>query len=147
MKNKHIKFKAKPANILIYDDENITYYQGTWTSIEQSFPNYIESSYISDYTPRIIPMNYDIHITSNDLEQLDNIKLDETIMKRIAKYNKQKECQRLDKEIKQKEEKIKELDDLLQDKEKRWNKVKDYIKNIYEISLDEDYDDEDWEEE
>lgn len=144
MKNKHINFKAKPANILIYDDENIVYYQGTYTFIE-STANYDSGHYI-DGTSYDYVLTHDIHLASPDLEQLDNIKLDETTMKRIAKYNKQRECQRLDKKIKQKEEKIKELDSLLQDKEKRWDKVKDYIKNIYEISLDEDYDDEDWEE-
>ena len=144
MKNKCINFKAKPANILIYDEENITYYQGTWTYIE-STANYDSGHYI-DGTDYNYVLNHDIHVISRDLEQLDNIKLDETTMKRIAKYNKQRECQRLDKEINEKQERIKELDDLLQDKEKRWKKVKDYIKNIYEISLDEDYDDEDWEE-
>lgn len=145
MKNKHINFKAKPANILIYDDENIVYYQGTYTYIEST--SHCDSGHYIDGTSYNYVLNHDIHLVSPDLEQLDNIKLDETTMKRIAKYNKQRECQRLDKEINEKQERIKELDDLLQDKEKRWNKVKDYIKNIYEISLDEDYDDEDWEEE
>lgn len=70
------------------------------------------------------------------------MELDPTTMKRIAVYNKQQECKRLDKEIKEKQEKIKELDDLLKDKEKRWDKVKSYIKKIYEINSDdeEDYD-------
>ena len=65
-------------------------------------------------------------------------------MKRIAKFNKEIEIKKLDETIKNKQEKIKELDNLLQDKEKRWNKVKDYIKNIYNISLEDDYDDEEY---
>ena len=43
-----------------------------------------------------------------------------------------------------KQEKIKELDDLLQDKEKRWDKVKKYIEDIYNIDLENDYDDEEY---
>lgn len=55
-----------------------------------------------------------------------------------------KECKRLDKEIEEKENRIKELDDLLQDKEKRWNKVKQYIKQVYEIENIDDLDDDDY---
>ena len=35
---------------------------------------------------------------------------------------------------------LKELDDKLKDKEKRWEKVKQYIANIYDLDLEEDYD-------
>lgn len=142
-KKKPIQYNKK-ANILIYDDENIKYYQGTWTSIEASTPNYIDCSYISDYSTRVLPTNYDIHIISNDLEEFDNINLDDTTMKRIAKFNKQQECKRLDKEMEEKQKRIKELDNLLHDKEKRWNKVKEYIKNIYEINLYDDTNDYDY---
>ena len=51
--------------------------------------------------------------------------------------------EKLNKEIKNKKEQIKELDDKLTDKEKRWDKVKQYIANIYDLDLEED-DDYEW---
>lgn len=72
---------------------------------------------------------------------LDNIMLDETTMKRIAKYNKEVEVIRLDNAIKEKKNKIKELDDILQDKEGRVKKLKDFVAKIYDIDLDEDDED------
>ncbi len=78
--------------------------------------------------------------TANNFDE-DTIKLDETMMKRIAKYNKEKELQKIEQQIKEKEKQIKELDDKLQDKEKRWQKVKEYIANIYDLNLEDDEDD------
>lgn len=77
-------------------------------------------------------------------KQKDYIELDPTTMKRIAKYNKEVEIEKLNEEIKIKEKEIRELDNKLKDKEKRWEKVKKYIANIYDIDIkeDEDY----WEE-
>ena len=66
-------------------------------------------------------------------------------MKRILKYNKEVEIDELNKEIENKKKQIKELDDKLKDKEKRWEKVKQYIANIYDLDLEEDYDEDyDW---
>lgn len=139
MKKKKVEeFVPKATNVIIYDDKNIMYYQGAFTYFEQK-ANIDSGMYISGETYHNI-MSYSIILDVPNLEQLDNIMLDETTMKRIAKYNKQQECKRLDKEIKEKQDKIKELDNLLQDKEKRWNKVKEYIKNIYEIDVYEDDD-------
>ena len=50
------------------------------------------------------------------------------------------EIEKLNKEIESKKEEIKELDDKLKDREQRWEKVKEYIANIYDIDLDEDSD-------
>lgn len=140
MKKKKIEeFVPKATRVIIYDDKNIMYYQGAFTYFEQN-ANVDSGMYMSGETYHNI-MSWSIRLDIPNLEQLDNITLDETTMKRIAKYNKQQECKRLDKEIKEKQDKIKELDNLLQDKEKRWNKVKEYIKKIYEIDLYEDDDD------
>lgn len=131
-------FEIQPANILIYDDKNIKYYHGVLTQMNNS--PIIDSGRFLSGEPYSRVMGYDINFYSADLEELNNIMLDETTMKRIAVYNKQQECKRLDKEIKEKQDAIDKLDDLLKDKEKRWNKVKEYIKNIYEINLHEDDD-------
>lgn len=133
------------ANILIYDNENIKYYKGNLVNIE-AHTQYDSGVYMSGEPYNYI-YGYDIIMNSSHLEETANIELDDTTMKRIAKFNKTQECKRLDKKIEAKEEKIKELDDLLQDKEKRWKKVNQYIKNIYDLDLEEDEDDdyyEDW---
>ena len=125
-------------NILCYNKDLMFYYHGVPTIFDHK-PEVIH--YCSSFDPyertAISPYNT-MEIQTDGFEKLDNIMLDDTTMKRIAKFNKTQECKRLDKEIKEKENRIKELDDLLQDKEKRWNKVKEYIKNIYEINLDEE---------
>lgn len=140
MKKKKVEeFVPKATNVIIYDDKNIMYYQGAFTYFEQN-ANVDSGMYMNGKIYHNI-MSWSIRLDVPNLEKFDNIILDETTMKRIAKYNKQQECKRLDKEIKEKQGRIKELDNLLQDKEKRWNKVKEYIKNIYEINLYEDDDD------
>lgn len=147
MANKKI-FKANSScvgNILIYNNENITYYHGKIVNFtnEPIVERYIS---IEDDIPRTNLLGSTVFFQVGCGEETNNIELDDTTMKRIAKFNKTQECKRLDKEIKAKEEKIKELDDLLHDKEKRWKKVNQYIKNIYDLDLDEDDDDdyEDW---
>lgn len=130
--------RIKPMNVLLYDDNNIIYYDGVLTSIdmEEQINEYNLNGKISkEIAGRIITLNVSY------FSQIDNIKLDDTTMKRIAVFNKQRECKRLDKIIEEKKKVIKELDDNLQDKEKRWEKVKKYIANIYDLDLKDDYDD------
>ena len=138
-----IKRVSNPK-IIIYDDENMQYIVGTVGNfgidsgepIEITSPMDFERKYIS-------PMYNFFQCEILNCEQLDNIMLDETTMKRIAKYNKEIEVKRLDNTIKEKQDKIKELDDILQDKEGRVKKLKAFVANIYNIDLDEydeDYD-------
>lgn len=132
------------SNILVYDDENIMYYHGKIVSFcNEAIVNKGRFINGENYTNII---GNSVCFNTSCIEESESIKLDDTTMKRIAKFNKNQEIKRLDKKIQEKQNKIKELDSLLQDKEKRWNKVKDYIKNIYDISLDDDYDDydDDW---
>ena len=127
-------------NILIYDNENIKYFSGTFTTIAAE-PNLITYEGINDRVKTTITRSHTITLETSDLEEFNNIELDDTTMKRIAKFNKEQECKRLEQEIEKKQNKIKELDNLLKDKEKRWNKVKEYIAKIYEIDINDDYDD------
>lgn len=149
--------KIKPTiiqypKILIYDDNAVNYIEGYISEI-CSEPIEIDCTSINDTTYKTYTgATTHMELTISNAEQVDCVKLDPTLMKRIAKYNKQQECKQLDKIIKEKEEvianknkEIEELDNLLKDKEKRWNKVKEYIKNIYDISVEED--DYDYEEE
>lgn len=139
------RFEPKPMNILIYDDKDIKYYDGVITSIDMEGD--IDTGHYITGEAYAYVRSYNLNITVPSLGEHDNVKLDDTLMKRIAKFNKEEECERLNELIEEKKEKIKELDDLLMDKEKRWNKVKEYIKNIYEIDTDEDWDDWDDDEE
>lgn len=128
-------------NILVYNDDWIVYYAGVLASFDKE-P--LIDEFEGEYFKQSILVGTNIRFFVPKLEQFETIKLDDTLMKRIAKFNKEVEIKKLDETIKNKQEKIKELDDLLQDKEKRWEKVKDYIKNIYNISLEDDYDDEEY---
>lgn len=130
------------TKVLIYNDNNISYIEGFLLNLEAS--SNVETVRDIDGTDRttISSINYNFLVSYP--EQKDYIDLDPTTMKRIAKYNKEVEIEKLNEEIKIKEKEIKELDNKLQDKEKRWEKVKKYIANIYDIDIkeDEDY----WEE-
>ena len=128
------------ANVLIYNDKFINYRHAVPVSID-SVPRFIEyGSNMLGSRQRDVISNT-ITMETGAYEELENIQLDPTLMKRIAVFNKKQECKRLDKEIEEKKEQIKELDDLLKDKEKRWQKVKEYIANIYELDIDNDYED------
>lgn len=134
--------KTDKYNILVYNDEYMIYYDGILASFNKE--NIWDNGYFATGEHYQYLLGTNIRFTVPCLEQHETIKLDDTLMKRIAKFNKEVEIKKLDETIKNKQEKIKELDNLLQDKEKRWNKVKDYIKNIYNISLEDAYDDEEY---
>jgi len=123
------------VKILIYDDENIAYKTGYCTSFGVSSDAMEVTSILDDSKVHIQPMTADLHCEISNYEELDNITLDETTMKRIAKYNKEVEIKRLDEKIKEKKEKIKELDDILTDKNKRVDMLKNYIANIFDIDV------------
>lgn len=132
----------KGTKVLIYNDNNIEYIEGFLLNWEAN-PDVETERYI-DGTNRTIISSINYNLLVSNPKQKDYIELDPTTMKRIAKYNKEVEIEKLNEEIKIKEKEIKELDNKLKDKEKRWEKVKKYIANIYDIDIkeDEDY----WEE-
>ena len=126
------------ANILVYDNENMVYCGGVLTGFDYE-PIYQTYDNMHGYKEHI---NLGANITARvpNFETFDNITLDETTMKRIAKFNKTRECAKLDKEIEKKKKEIEELDDILQDKSNRVKKIKEYIMHIYDIDLDDDDD-------
>ncbi len=139
-----IKQVSNPK-IIICDDENIQYIVGTFGNFEINSGEPIEITTSKDFERQYIPPMYNyFECEMRNCEQLDNIMLDETTMKRIAKYNKEVEVKRLDNTIKEKKDKIKELDDILQDTEGRVKKLKEFVANIYNINLDEDDENYDW---
>ena len=133
--------KTDKYNILVYNDEYMIYYNGVLASFSKE-P--LIDEFDTEYFKHSVLVGTNIRFSVPNLEQNETIKLDDTLMKRIAKFNKEIEIKKLDETIKNKQEKMKELDNLLQDKEKRWKKVKDYIANIYNIDLEDDYDDEEY---
>lgn len=133
--------KINKPKILVYDDENIRYMVGdlvTFTHEPQV------EYYESNGHKKAISIRTICDFAIDESKLLDNIMLDDTTMKRIAKYNKEVEVIKLDNAIKEKKNKIKELDDILQDKEGRVKKIKDFVAKIYDIDLDEDDEDYDW---
>lgn len=130
------------GNILIYNDKDIKYYKGVPMNFDV-YTDSVEYRYIDGRSTNI-PICTSLTANISNFEELDNIMLDETTMKRIAKYNKEVEVKRLDNTIKEKKDKIKELDDILQDKEGRVKKLKEFVANIYDIDLNEDDEDYDY---
>lgn len=142
-----IEKKINKPRILIYDNENINYRVGYLGNIQEVMPEQIEITSLGGIQPQYISSS--CHMFTCDIsnyQELDTIELDPTTMKRIAKYNKEIECLKLDADIKEKKEQIKELEDILNDRENRVKKLKQYIKDIWNIDVydfDED-DDYDW---
>lgn len=134
------------GTMLIYDKDNIRYYSGSPTQIEVDDDNAQFDDYDMPFSKHTAIVVKRITLQVPNVETLDNIVLDDTTMKRIAKFNKNQEIKRLDKAIQEKQEKIKKLEDILYDREKRVDKLKEYIEKIYDINLDEDdeYEDYDW---
>lgn len=118
------------VKVIVYDDKNIKYLTGYMGDYRYE-PIYVNGKII----PIAVRQSFDI----TDINRTDTIQLDETLMKRIAKYNKEKECQQLDKKIEEKKAKIKELDDILTDRVGRVEKLKEFIAKIYDIDLYNDY--------
>lgn len=124
------------VKVIVYDDENIKYLTGYMGDFR-----YEPICVNGEITPITVRQSFDI----TDINKTDTIQLGETLMKRIAKYNKEKECQQLDKKIKEKKAKIKELDDILTDRVGRVEKLKEFIAKIYDIDLYDDNEYDDWE--
>lgn len=127
------------GNILIYNDKDIQYFHGVPIEIgaETGYMNYDGGrGYMQSF-----PTHHLLTASIIDFKQLDNITLDDTTMKRIAKFNKEIDIKKLDKEIEEKKKQIDELDSILQDREGRIDKLKDFIKDIYTIDLNEDEED------
>ncbi len=130
------------GNILIYNDTDIQYFHGV--PIDIGMEQFYEE-YNSIFDGRqMIPTNRLLTASISSFEELENITLDDTTMKRIAKFNKEVDIKKLDKEIEEKKKQIDELDNVLQDREGRIDKLKNFIKDIYKINLDEDDEDYDW---
>ena len=128
------------TRVIIYDDNNIQYIVGDGASFEWE-PQYkiFESM---DGVRTHFPMGVVVTLGLSNAECLDSIKLDNTLMRRIATFNKEQECKRFDKMIEERVARIKELDDILNDKEKRVEKLKKFVATLYDIDIDDD--DEDW---
>lgn len=119
------------VKVIVYDDKSIRYLTGYMGDYRYE-PIYVNGKII----PIAVRQSFDI----TDINRTDTIQLDKTLMRRIAKYSKEKECQQLDEKIKEKKAKIKELDDILTDRVGRVEKLKEFIAKIYDIDLyDDDY--------
>ena len=134
----------KEPRILIYDDENMDYRVGRLGIFGSAPEPPIEITGWRDNTRKYIPApTASFECTVSNYEELEHIKLDDTTMRRIAKFNKEIDIKKLDETIKEKQEKVKELDDILQDREGRINKLKKFVAELYDMDLsgeDEDYD-------
>lgn len=130
--------------IIVYDEENMKYLEGNVENIEveTNFIDYRDDKGMSHF----IPYNNVYTIAAYNMSDTETIKLDETMMKRILKFNKDIEIKNIDKQIQHKKEKIEELDDFIQDKTKRIEKLKKFVEKLYELDIEQDDDEYCWEE-
>ena len=140
--------KVNIPKILIWDDDNLVYYEGVCGSFNL-IPDIIEyRTLANDSVNRLQGRDTDFNCSISNMQEKKNIDLDPTLMKRIAKYNKELDVAKLDELIKEKEEYIKELNDVLNDRTKRVDKLRKYIAKIWNIDVsneddyEDDYDDE-----
>jgi predicted RNase H-like nuclease (RuvC/YqgF family) len=127
-------------NILIYDDKNLEYVTGilVGTTLE---PKIMEYKSIIDFGEKYISTGrarlcFDVQ----NCKKKETVHFDDTLMKRIAKHNKEAEIEKLDKKLKAKENRIKELEEKIEDREQRWKKIQEFVSEIYDLSLEDDYD-------
>ena len=140
MGDKILPTMIKKPRVIIYDDKDMQYIVGDYGSLDYE-PQFMTVESL-DGTRQSFPLNTIITLSVNDTDFVDNIKLDATLMKRIAVFNKEQECKRLDKEIHDKRQQVKEIEAVLEDRERRLNKLKEFIAHIYEIDVnDDDWDD------
>lgn len=127
------------TNIIIYDEKEMKYINGVLSaiSIDNKAYNYqtVDGIIHNEVIGRTLIAQMPVS------EETETIKLDETLMRRIAKYNKEVEIKKLDEIIEEKKKQVEELDNNLKDKEKRWKKVKEFVANIYEIELEDEEED------
>ena len=143
VKKELVKVINEP-HILIYDKDNIQYVKGNYARFDWAMDT-LDVNYLVDGSRTRIPsLSATMTVGTTNTEQLDNIELDETTMKRIAKFNKGQEIKRLDAEIKEKKEQIANIEEVLNDRTKRLKKLKDFIADIYDIDVDKEDDYDDW---
>lgn len=133
--------------IIIYDDDEIMYETGE--VIKQNFQNHYENidiTTIGDIRKNSVPMLIGTSLTLDigHYNKDETIKLDETMMKRIAKFNKEKEIKKIDEEIKNKKKQLKELEEKIEDRQERWKKIQEFVAGIYDLDLADDDDDYDY---
>lgn len=136
--------KVNIPKILIWDEDNLVYYEGNCGSFNL-IPDIIEyRTLANDSVNRLQGRDTDFNCSISNTQEKKNIDLDPTLMKRIAKYNKELEVAELDEVIKEKEEYLEELNDVLNDRIKRVDKLRKYVANIWNIDIsdEDDYDDE-----
>lgn len=131
--------------ILIYDKDNLIYYEGYAGYLGAAADSIMYHSIEDGSIQYLPPRDYEFSCCVMDAKRKNYVDLDDTLMKRIAKYNKEVEIQKLDEEIETKKKHIEELDNILNDRNKRVNMLRKYIANIWNINVNEE-DKEDWDE-
>ena len=124
--------KINKPKVLIYDGENIRYIVGDLATFDHE-PE-VEYYDLNGHK-EAIPIRTICNFALDESKLLDNIMLDETTMKRIAKYNKEVEVKRLDNTIKEKQDKIKELDDILEIANNKKKKRGAFEKRIFLLKV------------
>lgn len=138
----------KNLKVILYDEDQMQCFGGYLSGVTMQDPERTDISTLEDYSHRVIRgmSNTSTNIT---LElQHEIIQLDPTTMKRIAKYNLEKENEGLLKEIKKNKKQIEDLKEMYKSFQERLQAISDIGSNIWEHGTKyiekEEYEESDW---
>lgn len=134
--------------VIIYDEKEMKSYGGYISEWEMSSPRELDVSLLEDMTRKIIAIPPTTAKAVVELRQ-QIIELDPTTMKRIARFNLEKENEDLLKEIEMHKKEIEGLESRYKDLNERLKTIKEIGKDIWEngteYERESEYDDYDYE--
>ena len=154
MKKKNSKLTMyTKVKTIVYDDDNMAFYDMIVDGIDYA-PEIIDCTTRLDNSKKYIVGISPSYTLTGNIDDTNEIELDPNTMRRIARYNKEKELQRIQKQIENAKSKLEEVTKELNKQNDRLNSVKDYIAKFIksnendfgEFVYDEyhNYDDYDW---
>lgn len=117
------------TQMLLYDDEGMRIYDVTNFVQDCAITDVIEARTIEQTTYcQLIPrMTYDVKISIGEVKA----ELDPTTMKRIAKYNLEKDFEELNQQIKSAEERLKLLNEQIETQEEKAGFIRELTHRIW----------------
>lgn len=135
-------------NVIVYSEEEMKSYGGYLADWKMEHPREMDVSLLEDMTRKIITIPPTTATAIVELQQ-QIIELDPTTMKRIARFNLEKENKDLLKEIDSNKKQIETLKNQYKDLKERLKTIKEIGKDIWEngteYERESEYDDYDYE--
>lgn len=118
------------GQMIFYDDENMMCYSVNAYNVQDNTPM-MDITCSHDFQRQYVKGMPDYEI---DLEIGSKVDLDPTMMRRIAKYNSEKDIEILQKKKEKLQEEIEQLEENKEKQEKRLQSVKDFISEFFDTT-------------